>query len=340
VSSPKSDRYSRQILFEPIGAKGQAALGKSRVAVVGCGALGTVIADKLARAGVGVLKIIDRDFVELDNLQRQTLFNEEHARQKLPKAVAAAEALGAVNSEIVIEGEVLDVTAANIESILRGCDLAMDATDNLETRFLLNDACVKMGIPWIHGAAVGSCGQEMPILPGETACYRCSLVESPSGPLQGCDVLGVLSMVTGIIADIQSTHAIQILTGNPVPGGTMTYVDVWENEFLQFAVERRQDCPACVKGDFTFLDRKDTSWSTSLCGRNAVQISPAGEKELDLQDLAASLAKVGEVESNGYLLVFRVNGHEITVFPTGRAMIKGTTDEKVARSLYSKYIGL
>jgi molybdopterin/thiamine biosynthesis adenylyltransferase len=335
-----SGRYSRQVLFEQIGAEGQAKLGRARVVLIGCGALGTVIADKLSRAGIGYLKIVDRDFVELDNLQRQTLFNEEHARQRLPKAVAAVEVLRSINSEIEIEAEVLDVTPANIEETLRGCDLAMDATDNLETRFLLNDACLKMDIPWIHGAAVGSCGQEMPIIPGETACYRCYLAESPAEPLQGCDVLGVLSTVTGIVGDLQSTHAIQILTGNPVPGGTITYVDVWENEFLQLTIDRQEDCPTCVKRDFSFLGRKDTSWSTSLCGRNAVQITPAGRKEVDLEELLVSLGRVGEAESNGYLLVFRVDGYEMTVFPTGRAIIKGTTEEGVARSLYSRYVGL
>jgi len=338
--SQKSDRYSRQVLFEPIGVEGQARLGRARVALIGCGALGTVIADKLSRAGVGHLKIVDRDFVELDNLQRQTLFNEEHARQRLPKAVAAETVLKSINSEIEVEASVTDVTPINIEEILHGCDLAMDATDNLETRFLLNDACFKAGIPWIHGAAVGSCGQEMPIIPEETACYRCYLAVPPGEPLQGCDVLGVLNTATGVVANIQSTHAIQILTGNHLAGGKITFVDVWENDFQQFEVERVPDCQCCVEGDYMFLNRQSTSWTTSLCGRNAVQITPANATEIDLGRLACDLSKVGRVMDNGYLLVFCIDGYEMTIFPTGRSMIKGTTDEHIARSLYSRYVGL
>ena len=336
----KPDRYSRQVLFEPIGAEGQARIGRARVALIGCGALGTVIADKLTRAGVGRLKIVDRDFVELDNLQRQSLFNEEHAWLRLPKAVAAETVLKAINSEIEIEAEVADVTPNNIEGMLQGCDLAMDATDNLETRFLLNDACVKVGIPWIHGAAVGSCGQEMPIIPGETACYRCFMAVPPGEPLQGCDVLGVLNTATGMIADIQSTHAIQILTGNHIAGGKMTFIDVWESDFQQFDVVRAPDCPCCIKGDYGFLNQEYTSWTTSLCGRNAVQVTPAGPSEIDLASLAGDLSKVGRVTDNGYLLVFDIDGYEMTIFPTGRSIIKGTTDKQVARSLYSRYVGL
>ncbi|MBU4490530.1 MAG: ThiF family adenylyltransferase [Actinobacteria bacterium] len=336
----ETSRYSRQELFEPIGSEGQAMLGKARVLIVGCGALGTVVADRLARAGVGHLRIVDRDFVELDNLQRQALFNEEHAIMRFPKAVAAEEVLKSVNSDIVIESVVRDVTPANMEELLLGCDLAMDATDNLETRFLLNDACVKTGTPWVHGAAVGSCGQEMPIIPGETACFRCFLVVPPGEPLQGCDVLGVLNTVTGIIADIQSTHAIRLLTGNHIADAKMTFVDIWENEFQQFAVARVPGCPCCAQGDYSFLNRKSTSWTSSLCGRNAVQITPAASAEIDLESLARDLSKVGRVMDNGYLLVFGIDGYEMTVFPTGRAIIKGTTDQQIARSLYSRYVGL
>ncbi len=333
-------RYSRQVLFEPVGEEGQRRLARGRVAVIGCGALGTGIADRLARAGVGVLRIVDRDYVELDNLQRQTLFTEEHARERLPKAVAAQAVLETVNSEIEIEARVSDVTPANIEATLEGFDLAMDATDNLETRFLLNDACVKMGIPWIHGAAVGSCGQEMVVVPGESACFRCFVGGIPTEPLQGCDVLGVLGTVTGMVADIQSTHAMKLLTGNAAPVGVVTFIDVWEDVFERFTVDRLEDCPACVKHDFEFLDRRSVSWSTSLCGRNAVQITPAAQTELDLVRMLSDLAKVGEARSNGYLLVFEVDGFEMTIFPTGRAIIKGTTDERTARTLYARYIGL
>lgn len=335
-----SGRYSRQILFEPIGREGQRKLGVATVGMIGCGALGSVIADRLARAGVGTMRIVDRDFVELNNLQRQALFTEDHARLYLPKAVAAESVLREVNSDITVEPVVSDITAANIERLLDGCDILMDATDNLETRFLMNDACLKIGLPWIHGAAVGSWGQEMPIIPGVTACYRCLIQEPPAEPLQGCDVLGVLNTVTGIIADIQSTHAIQILTGNYVPDSSLTFIDIWEGEFEKFAIDRVADCPACARGDYSFLRRENVSWSTSLCGRNAVQISPAREMALNLEDLAVQLAKLGHLEDNGYLLVFFIDGYEMTVFPNGRAIIKGTTDTEVARSVYSRYIGL
>lgn len=338
-SATISGRYSRQILFEPIGIEGQKKLGESTVVTVGCGALGTVIADRLARAGVGTIKVVDRDFVELDNLQRQALFTEEHANERLPKAVAARSVLNTVNSEITVDAVVCDVTPWNIEQIIDGCDVVMDATDNLETRFLINDACMKSGIPWIHGAAVGSCGQEMPIIPGATACYRCLLPEPPMEPLQGCDVLGVLNTVTGIIADIQSTHAFQVLTGSHVPDSALTFIDVWESEFERFAVDRVPDCPACARGEYVFLDKETVSWSTSLCGRNAVQIAPGREMALDFEVLDSSLARLGRVENNGYLLVFSIDGYELTVFPNGRAIIKGTADTTIARSVYSRYIG-
>ncbi|MCG2794678.1 MAG: ThiF family adenylyltransferase [Actinomycetia bacterium] len=334
-----SGRYSRQVLFEPIGRVGQKKLGGSSVVIIGCGALGTVIADRLVRAGVGAIRIVDRDFVELDNLQRQALFTEEHAHLRLPKAVAAGSVLKTVNSEVEVEPVVCDITPGNVERVIEGCDIVMDATDNLETRFLMNDACLKAGIPWIHGAAVGSCGQEMPIIPGVTACYRCLIQEPPTEPLQGCDVLGVLNTVTGIIADIQSTHAIQLLTDSPVPYGTLTFIDVWENEFERFVVDRVPDCPACVRGEYSYLKKETVSWSTSLCGRNAVQISPAREMLIDLEGLAASLSRLGRVDNNGYLLALSIDGYEVTVFPNGRAIIKGTTDTKIARTLYSRYIG-
>lgn len=335
-----SGRYSRQELFVPIGREGQEKLGRSTVVILGCGALGTVAADRLVRAGVGTVRIVDRDFVELDNLQRQALFNEEHALMRLPKAVAAESILKSVNSEVAIQAEVCDVAPANIENVLRGCDAVVDATDNLETRFLLNDACLNWGIPWVHGAAVGSCGQVMTIIPGQTACYRCLVPEAPAEPLQGCDVLGVLNMATGVIADIQSAEAVKLLTGKPRPESTVVFIDVWENEFESFAIDRVADCPACVRGEYIFLNSQAISWSTSLCGRNAVQISLALEASLDMEGLSTSLSRLGRVENNGYLLVFGVDDYEITVFPNGRAIIKGTTDKHLARTLYSRYIGL
>jgi molybdopterin-synthase adenylyltransferase len=334
------ERYSRQMLFECIGRAGQEKLLGSRVAIAGCGALGTGIADKLARAGIGYLRLIDRDFVELNNLQRQVLFTEEHVNGRMPKAVAAAEALGQINSSIVIEPVVGDIEPSSVERLLEGIDLVMDGTDNIETRLLVNDACVKAGVPWVHGAALGSCGQEMAIIPRKTACYRCYLPELPDAPLEGCEVHGILNTVTGIVSAIESTHALKILTGDVEFPSVMTFVDVWEGEVRQFVVDRNPECPACGKGEYQFLDRRATSWTGALCGRNAVQITPAAPMDIDLEELSKSLRKAGKVTTNGYLLTLSVDDYELIVFPTGRVMVKGTTDPSVARSLASRYVGM
>ena len=335
-----AERYSRQVLFEGIGREGQEKLLSSRVAIAGCGALGTGVADKLTRAGIGYIRLIDRDYVELNNLQRQVLFTEEHARKRLPKAVAAAEALQAINSNITIEAVVCDIEPSSVERLLDGVNLVMDGTDNVEARLLVNDACLKAGKPWVHGAALGSCGQEMVIMPGKTACYRCYLPEQPETPLEGCEVHGILNTVTGIVSAMESTHALKILTGDVEFGGVMTFVDVWEDEVRQFIVEKSADCPACAKGEFSFLERISTTPTSSLCGRNAVQITPATPMNIDLEELSKSLVKAGEVSNNGYLLSLAVDDCELIVFPTGRVMVKGTTDPAHARSLCSRYIGI
>ena len=334
------ERYSRQMLFEGIGRVGQEKLLGSRVAIAGCGALGTGIADKLARAGVGFLRLIDRDFVELNNLQRQVLFTEEHVEKRLPKAVAAVEALREINSAIEIESAVQDIDPSSVEWLLEGIDLVMDGTDNIETRLLVNDACVKADIPWVHGAALGSCGQEMAIIPHKSACYRCYLPQLPDSPLEGCEVHGILNTVTGIVSAIESTHAFKILTGDLDFPSMMTFIDVWEGEVRQFAVDRDPECPACGKGEYEFLDRIASSWTSRLCGRNAVQITPATPMDIDFRELTESLEKIGKVTDNGYLLTLLVDDYELIVFPTGRVMVRGTTDPAVARSLCSKYIGM
>jgi adenylyltransferase/sulfurtransferase len=332
-------RYAKQVLFHGIGSEGQQRLSQSRVALVGLGALGTVIADQLARAGVGYLRLIDRDFVELSNLQRQMLYTEREAELRLPKAIAAADALRAANSEITLDPRVEDVTPRNVEELLAGVDLVLDGTDNLETRFLLNDVCVKTKTPWIYGGALGSMGTTMTIVPGETACLRC-LIESapPPGSMPSCDTEGVLAMATGVVASIESVEALRLLTGH-APRHAILCLDVWERDYRDAEIERRPDCPVCAGRQFDYLEGDRASWTTVLCGRNSVQIVPPGEVEIGLEELRRRLAPVAQVSFNGFLLSVTVDGYEIVVFPTGRAIIRGTTDESEARTLYARYVG-
>lgn len=332
-------RYSRQVLFEPLGEKGQLRLRNSSVLIVGCGALGTVVAGSLVRAGIGGISIIDRDFVEMDNLQRQIIFDEDDARGMLPKALAAERHLKKVNSSVEIKGEVLDVNAGNIQTLMEGIDLVMDATDNLETRLLINDACVKAGVPWIHGAALGSYGMEMPIIPGETACYRCYLGRPSPERLPGCDVIGVLNPVTGIVACLQSAHALRILAGGYPPRSRMIFIDVWEDLFLEMEIRRSPDCACCARRDFQYLRPDTQSVAVSLCGRDAVQVTPPGLRDMDMKELARDLSRVGKVEDNGFLLDFKCGDAELVIFPDGRAIIKGARDVAHARSLYSRFVG-
>jgi len=332
-------RYAKQILFGPIGVAGQEKLGKSSVAVIGLGALGTVIAGNLCRAGVGHLRLVDRDFVELSNLQRQILFDEEDARRRLPKAIAAAERLRGINSQVVIEPLVADVAARNVEQLIAGCDLVLDGLDNMETRFLLNDACVKTGIPWIYGGAVASTGATMTIVPGRTPCLRCFVHQIPApGTMPSCDTVGVLAATTGAIASIECAEALRLLTGHE-PAGTMLCIDVWDRDFRDLTIERRPDCPACGARQYDYLTGSKTSWTTVLCGRNAVQIVPPTELEIPLQGLQQRLARIGDVSYNGFLLSFEIGDLELVLFPTGRAIIRGMTDETEARTIYARYVG-
>jgi len=334
-------RYSRQILFPQIGAEGQKRLSSSAVIIIGAGALGTVTANNLARAGIGRIKIIDRDLVELDNLQRQILYDESDVKQRLPKAIAAVERLKKINSSIRLESEVCDVTARNIERLIDGFNLVLDALDNLETRFLVNDACIKKGIPWIYAAVLGSFGMTMNIIPGKTACLRCLIEETPlPGTMPTCDTVGVVNTVPNIIASLQSTEAIKILIGSPEVSQAFTYVDAWNQSFKQIDLKHRTDCITCAGKDFRYLKGEKSSISMTLCGRNAVQISPPTEGEISLTQLKQTLEPLGQVFYNGYLLSFKVDNYELVVFPTGRVIVKGTIDESTARSLYAKYIGL
>jgi bacteriocin biosynthesis cyclodehydratase domain-containing protein len=338
------EKYSRQILFQGIGETGQEKLLAASAVLVGCGALGTVAANLLVRAGLGRLRIIDRDFVEPSNLQRQTLFEEADAREALPKAVAAERRLRAINSSVAVEGVVADVTADNVSELLAGFPLLLDGTDNFETRLLLNDAAISLRVPWIYAAAVGSYGVTMTIRPGETACLACLLEGEEKSAALGaeatCDTAGVLNAAVGVVASLEAAEAIKLLAGKPEAlHGRLVSCDVWSGKFQSIRVARNPECRACGKREFSYLEGQSQPHIT-MCGRDSVQIHERSRR-LDLDALSQRLAQASaaEVRSNEFLLRFRVPPYEMTIFADGRAIIKGTKDPAVARSLYSRYIG-
>jgi adenylyltransferase/sulfurtransferase len=332
-------RYSRQILFPGIGEKGQEALLASHAVVVGCGALGSFHAAALARAGVGRLTIIDRDYVEPSNLHRQWLFEESDAAESLPKAAAAARRIAAVNSAVEVRGIVADLTARNAEELLRGADVMLDGTDNFEARYLVNDFAVSRGIPWIYGAAVGSYGIAMPVIPGHTACLRCVYPDPPAGVQPTCETAGVLNVIISAVASIQVADALKILCGGASQvQPRITTIDLWYGGIRQIeAPARDPDCPTCGRREFSYLEERRRP-PVTLCGRNAVQVHER-ERPLDLAELKKRLAPLGDVRANEFALRFRVEPYEMTIFPDGRAIVKGTSDEGVARSLYARYVG-
>lgn len=336
------DRYSRQTLFGPIGKEGQERLRASSVTIIGCGALGTAFANNLCRAGIGHLVIADRDYIELNNLQRQILFDEEDIARRLPKAIAAAEKLRRINSETTIEPLVEDINADGIESLIQRTDLILDATDNFETRYLLNDVCIKLKRPWIYSGVIASYGVTMNIVPGETPCLRCVFPEMPlPGTMPTCDTAGVLNGIVAAITGVATTEALKILLKSELMSRAMFWMDVWENTSERLELPRQPDCPACGQHHYEFLDSLSGTSSTSLCGRNAVQVRNGKRgTTIDLADLAERLRPVGEVSYNSFLLRFVVDTYELTVFPDARAIIKGTDDEQVARSVYARYIGM
>ena len=336
------ERYSRQILFPEIGKAGQEKLLNSRVLLVGCGALGASHAEMLARAGVGTLRIVDRDFVEFTNLQRQTLFKEADAAERLPKAVAAKARIAEINSGIDVEAIIADVNHSNIESLIEGCDLVIDGTDNFQVRYLLNDACVKNSKTWIYGAAVSSYGATMTIIPGETPCLRCIFEEMPdAGSSPTCDTAGVIMPIIASISAIQVAEAIKILVGDlDSLHRSIVQIDVWQNDWRKIKLaEPNPDCKTCGHRNFEFLDAESQEFSAVLCGRHAVQIAPPKPAELDLAEFAANLSYIPDVKQNEYLVRFTEGEHEITVFRDARAIIKGTDDVSVARTLYSRFVG-
>lgn len=337
-----TQRYSRQVLFPAIGPAGQHLLASSRVLVVGCGALGSSHAEMLARAGVGHLRIVDRDFVELTNLQRQTLFNEADAENRLPKAIAARERIALINSEVTVEPIIADINNSNIESLLDGCDLAIDGTDNFQIRYLLNDACVKHGVKWIYGAAVSSYGSTMTVIPGKTPCLRCIFADMPEvGSAPTCDTAGVIMPIISTVSAAQVAEALKILVGDlgSLHGSLMQF-DVWANDLQKIRLGAPDpDCVACGARRFEFLDADRNEFAAVLCGRHAVQIAPPIATSIDLESLSARLQVSVPVRANEYLLRFTAGENEITVFRDGRAIIMGTDDISAARSLYSRFIG-
>lgn len=334
-------RYSRQELFAGIGRDGQARLRAARVALVGCGALGSSLAEIMVRAGVGSLTLVDRDFVEESNLQRQSLFTEDDVARGLPKAVAAEAALRRLNSDVDVRGVVADFAGDTAGELLQGADLVLDGTDNFEARFLLNDLCVRAGRPWIYGACVGSHGLALAIQPRVTPCLRCVLGEQPApGAAATCDTAGVIAPIVHVVAGLQAAEALKILTGRSealLPG--LVTVDLWLGQFdvLDFT-GRAPSCPACTAGRYDYADRPSGA-SAALCGRDAVQVRPAARGALDLGALAGRLSPLGAVSSNPYLVRFRAPEAELVVFADGRAIVKGVDDAARARSLYAKYIG-
>ena len=347
VDAKLRERYSRQILFEPIGEAGQERLRQSKVAIIGCGALGSAVAGMLVRAGIGRMRIIDRDFVEPSNLQRQTLFEEADAQQLLPKAVAAERRLRCINSDVEVEGIVADLTPANADELLSDSAVLLDGTDNFETRLLINDYALKKSVPWVYAAVVSSHGLTMPIHPGESACLACLAEDGDPGENGSatqrneptCDTVGVLGPAAGVIASLEAASALKILVGKSRPNDArLTTCDVWTGRFHSLRVTRRNDCRACGQRQFSYLEGEAQPRLT-MCGRDSVQIHER-RRHLDLAALGRNLAAAGgHVRQNDFLLRLQVPPYELTVFADGRAIIKGTRDTSVARSIYARYVG-
>lgn len=337
-------RYSRQIRFAPIGEEGQLKLRQSRVAIVGAGALGSALANHMVRAGVGYVRIVDRDFVEMSNLQRQMLFDEEDAQKMTPKAIAAAEKLTAINSSVQIEPHVADITWQNAEELLTGVDLILDGTDNFSIRYLINDVSVKYGIPYAYGGIIGASGTSALFIPGKTPCLACLFPDPPlPGSTETCDTAGVIGPIIHLITAIQATEALKYLVGDHQQlSGQLTHVDLWNNHFIQMPVADKTapDCPVCVQRRFRFLEEQEaTSLETMLCGRNTIQIRPAQPLNHDLDELARRLAPHGRIEQNRFLVRLHLKNHSLVLFRDGRVLIQGTDDLVTARRLYAQYIG-
>jgi molybdopterin-synthase adenylyltransferase len=335
------DRYSKQLRFAPFGEAGQGRLRAAKVLLCGCGALGSLIAERLVRAGVGELRLVDRDWVEFSNLQRQALFTERDALDSRPKAIAAAEMLQQINSQVVIEPCVEDITFRNIEQLAADCDLLLDGTDNFETRFLINDYCWSRGVPWVHGGCLGASGQVATFVPGVTACFRCLLPElPPREAMETCDSAGVLGPAVGLIACWQAAEALKLLAGYPFAETRLIVLDSWETSARTLSLRSVPGCPTCTGGDFPFLTGQIAADATVLCGKNAVQLeAPQSSETASLEGLADKLAGLGAVTKNPYFVRLAMLEHTITVFRGGRVVVEGTTSPALARSIVARVIG-
>jgi len=334
------DRYSRQVVLPEIGPEGQRRLGAATAVIIGCGALGGFTAGLLARAGVGRLRLVDRDVVELQNLQRQVLYDEEDARAALPKAEAAARRLAKINSDILLEPHITDVHAGNLEALLADADVVMDGTDNFETRYLLNDACIKHGIPWFYGGVISTGGMALAVVPGAGPCLRCLFPEPPPpGTTPTCDTVGVLNSIPAVIGAIQAAAAIQHLVDPASLVVRLVSVDLWRGSFRAAKVQRDLTCRCCAANTYDFLSQQRGSWTTTLCGRNTVQITPEVGPEGSLEALGERLRSLGRVTFNGLLLKLELDAHTLLIFPDGRTLVQGTDDEAAARTLYARTIG-
>ncbi len=338
--NPSEGRYARQQILPEIGIEGQRKLAQSNILIIGCGALGGFQAELLARAGVGTIRIVDRDIIDITNLQRQILFDEKDAAAHIAKSEAAAHRLRSINSEVVVETRAVDVTPANIEALVTGSDLVLDGTDNFETRYLINDTCVKHGMTWIYGGVIGTTGMVMVIRAGSGPCLRCLMPNKPEpGSFETCDTSGVLNTAVGVVASLQATAALRILTGTEDLGGRLISVDPWQGTFQTFTLKKSDQCPCCGLRQFDYLTSAEISWTTVMCGRNAVQVTPPRSLEVDMNALRTRLQQAGSVTASGLLLRFKAAEGEMVLFPDGRALVLNTTDQARARNLYARYIG-
>jgi molybdopterin/thiamine biosynthesis adenylyltransferase len=340
----EAGRYDRQARFAPLGADGQRRLETSRALVCGCGALGSVVAETLVRAGAGFVRVVDRDFLELNNLQRQVLYDEEDVARGLPKAIAAADKLRLINSSVTVEPVVADVTYRNISELAGDVDVIVDGTDNFATRMLINDYAIDRRTPWVYGGCIGAEGQTMTILPGETACLACLMPDvPPPGTTPTCDTAGVLGPIVGVVASIEACEALKVLSGRrEAVNRRLAIVDLWQNEFRRVDLARLResgDCRVCGQRQFEWLTGEKGGDQAVMCGRNAVQIGASEGKAVSLEELATRLVGVGRVERNEFLLRLAVDGFVLTVFPDGRTIVGGTDDVATARTLHARYVG-
>ena len=338
INMIKNNRYSRQILLNKIQNEGQEKIAESKITIIGCGALGTNIANNLTRCGIGQITVVDRDIIELNNLQRQNLYDEKDVG--LPKASVLSEKLQNINSEIRINSIVDDINNKNIEKIIKKTKIVLDGTDNMLTRFLINDACVKNDIPWIYGGAIETEGMTMNIIPHKTPCLRCLIENIPKpGSLPTCDTIGVLNTIPNVIANIQSTEAIKIILNKEINNGLIVY-NIWSHDFNNYKIKIRENCKCCGEHNFEYLKKEKKEEIISICGSGAIQITPENKMSISFEDLLFRLKKVGKVDIHPMVLRVKINDYEINIFRDGRSIIIGTNDKKMAKSLYAKYIGL